>query len=304
MPAPNPPRAVGAGIRPWMAAVDRASPAAVRILAALLVVFVGLLDWHTGPRLSFSIFYLAPVALAAWRLGGREGYAWAIIAALTWLGVEAAETTLPGWILLWNTGVRLGVFLIVAAALAELHRLFHSERALAGTDFTTGVLNARAFHELVELERSRMLRYNRPFTLAYMDLDQFKAINDRFGHSQGDTVLRLVASTIRENLRSMDSVARLGGDEFGVLLPETGPGAAETALKKIQQRLTAVLADRGLDLTASIGAVICIGPPSSVDDLIHRADGLMYQVKQAGRNDFRCVVLDESFGIEAILQRS
>jgi diguanylate cyclase (GGDEF)-like protein len=305
MEAPGGAPTAGADTRRWVGALDDASDSAVFVLAGLLLVFMGILDWHTGPHLSFSIFYLLPVSAVAWRIGAPAGYVWALAAALIWLGIESLERPdLSRGLLTWNAGVRLGFFAIVAGSLAGIRRLLESERALAGTDFTTGVLNGRAFHDLIELERTRMLRYHRPFTLAYMDLDQFKAVNDQLGHSEGDAVLRLVASTVRENIRSMDSVARLGGDEFGILLPETGPGAAETALQKIQRRIRDALAEHGIELTASIGAVICVGPPGSVDDLIRRADELMYEVKKSGRNDFRCAVVDDSYGIEAILHRS
>ena len=281
------------------------TPALVHLVAAALAAAIGALDLITGVELSFSIFYLLPVSVAAWRLGGRAGVAWAAIAALIWLGVDlysGSHPTLP--IEYWNATVRFGFFLIVASALSRIRSMWQTERVLAGTDHLTGGLNSRAFHELVELERSRTLRYNRPFTLAYLDVDGFKAVNDTLGHSRGDDALQLIASTIRDNIRSMDSVARLGGDEFGLLFPETGRGAADVALRKIQLRLGEALTDQGLDLTFSIGAVICVGPPESVDRLIQRADALMYSVKSGGRNGLKTEVLDENFGIEAILRRS
>jgi diguanylate cyclase (GGDEF)-like protein len=285
--------------------VDRWSPKRAYLVATLLTLMVGALDWGTGPLLSFSIFYLLPVSLVAWRLGTRIGIVWSVLAALVWASVERAEVPdLPAAFLFWNASVRLGFFVIAAASLAALRRLWETERALAGTDYVTGVLNGRAFHDLVDLERTRLLRYSRPFTLAYIDVDHFKPVNDRLGHSQGDAALRLIATTIRVNLRNMDAVARLGGDEFGVLLPETGPGAAETALTKIRHCLASAMAERDLDLTFSMGAVICVAAPASVDALIHRADELMYQVKESGRDALRCTVLDEDNEVGAILQRS
>ncbi|HUE77676.1 MAG TPA: GGDEF domain-containing protein [Longimicrobiales bacterium] len=276
------------------------------LAAALLLTAVAVLDRATGAHLAFSLFYLAPVSLAAWRLGLLAGFSWAMAAAAISLGVDLSEGYDPGGlgVVYWNAVVRLGVLVIVAAALARIQRMREAERLLAGTDSLTGVRNGRAFHDLVELERTRTLRYNRPFTLAYMDVDGFKRVNDERGHSRGDEVLQLIARTIRDNIRSMDSVARLGGDEFGFLFPETGTGAAEVALRKIQTRLTEAAAAEQIDLSFSIGAVICVGPPESVDQLIQRADALMYSAKQRGRNGIRTTVLDDQFGIEAILQRS
>lgn len=291
---------------PWLLAkIDRWPAVLVHVVAAVLTAAVGALDVATGTELSFSIFYLAPVSLVAWRLGGRAGSAWAGVAAVVWLAVDVSPGGLPGRAVdYWNAGVRLGFFLVVTATLARIRSRWQSERTLAGMDHLTGVLNGRAFREIIDMERSRALRYNRPFTLAYMDVDDFKRINDERGHSAGDDALQLVAATIKENIRSMDSVARLGGDEFGLLLPETGTESAEVALRKIQGRLTEAAAEAGLNLTFSIGALVCVGPPDSVDQLIRKADALMYAVKRGGRNGLRMEVLDDNFGIEAILRRS
>lgn len=293
------------GRRGWLTLTDGWPVAAVHAAAAVLTALVGALDWLTGDELSFSIFYLVPVSLAAWRLGRRPGLAWTVVATVTWLAMDAASGAVysaPA-IPYWNAAVRFGFFAIVTLTTAALRRMWQVERTLAGTDYLTGARNSRAFHDLVELERSRTARYNRPFTLAYMDVDGFKAVNDSLGHAAGDEALRLIAATMAENVRSMDAIARLGGDEFGLLFPETGEEAAEFAVRKIQGRLTEVMAGRKLDLTFSFGAVICVGAPASVDKLLQRADMLMYEAKKAGRNGYRAEVLDDNFGLEAILQR-
>jgi len=150
---------------------------------------------------------------------------------------------------------------------------------------------------------SRALRYERPFTLAYLDVDDFKAVNDAGGHNEGDRLLRRIAHTIRTNIRSMDAIARLGGDEFAILLPETGPAAAGVALRKIQHRLLEMTRSEAQPVGFSIGAIVCVGPPESADRLIGFADHLMYEVKRGGKNGLRIEVLDENFSIEAILQR-
>ena len=285
-------------------------PILVRLAAIVLLAAVAAVHSASGAPDFLSVLYVLPVALVAWRLGTRSGIVWSVSAALVFLAVRvgwigpAATAGGPSAGSYLEAGAVLAFLAIIAAAIGRLRQLREEEWRLAGTDHLTGVLNGRAFHDLVELERSRTLRYNRPFTLAYMDVDGFKAVNDRLGHSAGDEALRVIADTIRDNIRSMDTVARLGGDEFGLLLPETGPGAAEVALRKIQLRLAEVTLQYGSGLSFSIGAIVCVGAPESVDALIQRADALMYDVKQAGRNGLRTVVLDESFGIEAILQRS
>lgn len=287
----------------WVQALDHWPDAAVAVLAAGALVGVIALDWYTGGY-AVNVLYLIPVALAAWRLGPISGAFWAVAGAVSWVVVAVAvrDHAIPS--AGWNGTIRLATFLVVAAVLAAFRRDREAVRTLAGTDHLTGVHDPQAFRELVELELSRALRYNRPFTLAYLDVDGFRTVNAEFGHTAGDQALRLVATTIRENIRSMDSVSRLGGDEFGLLFPETGQGSAEIALKKIQSRLVATTGERSLALTFTVGGLICVGAPESVDELIHRAEALMYEAKESGGGGMKTAVLDENFGIEAILQRS
>lgn len=286
--------------RRWLAMLNAWSPVTVVLTAAGTLVVVALLDWYTTP-LDLAPFYLVPIGLTAWRLGAAHGLLWALVATITWSMVEGFG---PGPLGGWNAVIRLGLFSFVAATLAILRRERETARTLAGTDYLTGVQNARSFAEVVELERTRSLRYNRPFTLAYLDVDGLRVVNREWGHAAGDQALRRVAAAIRENIRRMDSVSRLGGDEFALLLPETDRGAAEVALRKIQSRLVAAGGERSLALTATIGAIICVGAPESASGLLQRAEAVMYAAKEDGGAGLRTEVLDENFGIEAILQRS
>jgi diguanylate cyclase (GGDEF)-like protein len=286
--------------------LNRMSAPAVVTFSVLLVALVGSLDYATGAELSLSAFYLVPVGIVAWSAGRTSGLAFAVMSAVVWLTADLSTGHAygRGWIPYWNSGVRFLVFAALAVTVSGLRRLWLSEHALARTDHLTGAQNGRAFYDLVELEMSRALRYERPFTLAYLDVDDFKAVNDAGGHNEGDRLLRRIATTIRSNIRSMDAIARLGGDEFAILLPETGPGAAAVALKKIQHRLLEMTRSEAQPVGFSIGAVVCVGPPESADRLIGIADRLMYEVKRGGKNGLRIEVLDENFSIEAILQRS
>jgi diguanylate cyclase (GGDEF)-like protein len=217
--------------------------------------------------------------------------------------VEATTGAAAG-VVAWNASASLALLAAVAIGVGALRTSADFVRTVSGTDHLTGILDSLSFRELVELERSRALRYNRPFTLAYLDVDRLRRVNELRGHLTGDRTLQLIASILRQNIRSMDSVARLGGDEFGLLMPETGKGAAEVALAKVRSCLAEAMRTRELPLTFSVGAVICVGAPESVDRLIQRADGLMYRVKDGGGDGMAAEVLDDPFGIEAILQRS
>ena len=167
--------------------------------------------------------------------------------------------------------------------------------ALAKTDPLTGVLNRRHFRELAGVEMKRAARYHRFFTVVFLDLDGFKAVNDESGHEAGDQVLRTVARSIRANLRATDFVSRLGGDEFVILLSETGPEAAACYLEKIQRQLRDAMRGGDWKVTFSIGAVTYLSPPVSVDELIGRADALMYAVKRSGKDGIKHEILQSDF---------
>ena len=136
----------------------------------------------------------------------------------------------------------------------------------------------------VQKEIGRLQRYKRQFTVAYVDLDNFKTVNDQFGHSKGDELLRIVANTARNQLRDTDVVARLGGDEFALLLPETGQEDARVVIAKIQRSFLSEMRNNGWPVTLSIGVLTCIEMPGTADELIKMADKLMYSVKNNGKN--------------------
>jgi diguanylate cyclase (GGDEF)-like protein len=137
------------------------------------------------------------------------------------------------------------------------------------------------------MEINRARRYDHPFTVVCIDLDNFKTVNDCFGHSTGDILLRLVARTIQENIRATDTVARLGGDEFAILMPETGRDVAEVILQKVRKINLEIMRNHGWPVTLSIGVVTFTSPPSTVDETLRISDQLMYSAKNNGKNSIR-----------------
>lgn len=265
----------------------------VLTIAYVLACLLGVLDYLTGPELGFSVFYLLPVAVAAWFVGRRAGVAVSVASSVL-LTLDDVATLVPyshPVYLYWNAVTRLAVFVVATLALSALRRATDNEARLARTDALTGAPNARAFGEMAERERERARRYAQPFTLAILDIDDFKTVNDRFGHAGGDALLRSVADTVRGTLRSVDVVARLGGDEFAILLPGTGHDPGAVVLRKVHKALLDVAARNGWPVTFSIGAVTCTSPARTVGELVSVADGHMYAVKHAGKNGIRQVVL-------------
>jgi diguanylate cyclase (GGDEF)-like protein len=123
-----------------------------------------------------------------------------------------------------------------------------------------------------------------PFSLAYLDLDDFKSVNDRFGHEAGDAVLRMVAATIQDRIRSTDLLARLGGDEFAVLLVGAGEAQTRVVLDDVRRQLCECLGRVRGNVTVSIGTVSLRSDFGSVDEIMAEVDRLMYGAKESGKS--------------------
>jgi len=252
------------------------------VSGAMLCLLIGAADLLVGRTIGISLFYLIPVALTAWYAGRRAGIFIACVSAAIMLAAETASgvSYAGAYVPLWNAVVRLIFFITVAYLLSAFKR----EKSSARHDYLTGLGNRRHFLELADAEIKRSARYGHAFTLAYIDVDDFKAINDRFGHAEGDALLKTIALDIQANIRETDIAARLGGDEFAVLLPESDPVSAARYFDKLFTSLSqaASLIDR--PATFSIGVVTFISPPSSIDEMIKTVDRIMYEAKNSGKN--------------------
>lgn len=158
---------------------------------------------------------------------------------------------------------------------------------LVKEDVLTGLLNRRTVLEAAELEWVRWQRSRKPFSVLLIDIDDFKKINDKYGHLTGDRALRLVGDSLKGTLRGLDLVGRYGGEEFIVILPETSiEGAAVVGEKMLDgiRQLKLSVNNQPITLTASIGVVAALEKDKDIDALIHRADSAMYLAKRGGKN--------------------
>lgn len=252
------------------------------MLTLSLLFLLAVVDYLSGFEISLSVFYVLPVGLAAWTLGRRPGVIVSILSglALTESDLLASDRALRHWIPIWNTSMRIVFFIIIAVLIAEIRVLLDDERTLARTDSLTGLLNRRAFFTAADTA----LRRRPVFSTLYIDLDGFKDVNDRLGHRTGDMVLQSVASTIAFNTRASDLPTRIGGDEFAVLLPNTDEAGATVIAEKLRSELLNEMRTHAWPVTFSIGVLFCDDHESTLEDVLDRADRVMYLAKNAGKD--------------------
>jgi diguanylate cyclase (GGDEF)-like protein len=133
-------------------------------------------------------------------------------------------------------------------------------------------------------ELGRAERSGKPLSVAYIDVDDFKTVNDRLGHQAGDALLVSVALTLQESVRTFDCIARLGGDEFIVLMPEIDQEGARVVVERIRRMLDEIFREGHWSSTLSVGLVTFVSVPASIDEIIKAADDLMYSAKKGGKN--------------------
>jgi diguanylate cyclase (GGDEF)-like protein len=267
--------------------LDKMSFAAICVLTVLITLIVGVVDFMIGHEISSALFYVLPIAIASWYGGRKPGILVSVLAAATWLitDIGAGQQYSHPAILPWNTFMRLAIFLLIALLLAAFRGLLHAEALAAKTDHLTGALNRLGFQERFAEEYARSARFSRAFSLAYLDIDNFKHVNDTLGHAAGDQALMAVAHTLKANLRMTDVVARLGGDEFAVLFPETGGAAVREAFAHVHQRLLQAMQERDWPLSFSVGVVAFESVPENLDQALAATDELMYSIKRSTKNN-------------------
>ncbi|MEX2572462.1 MAG: GGDEF domain-containing protein [Gemmatimonadota bacterium] len=153
-------------------------------------------------------------------------------------------------------------------------------------DFVTGCYNRRAFDEHLSVELVRARRYERPLTLLLLDLDDFKEVNDTYGHPAGDYALQRVGDVLRDAFRTTDRVCRYGGDEFAVVFPETPKGDVLRLAERLRKQIGSIFPDalNPVRITASIGVAGYPLDAASPEDLVRAADRALYGAKSGGRD--------------------
>jgi diguanylate cyclase (GGDEF)-like protein len=252
--------------------------------SALLTLLIYFANDLTPPQIRLALLYLVPVLVATWYEGMWWGIAFTLVAMGLRLAVEVEQQV--GMTVALSLVNQLSFAAVAGIAMVTFRHLRRTQEQLAllaTHDPLTSLVNGRAFSARLTQELERNRRYPRPLALLYLDLDDFKVINDSHGHQTGDAVLRLVADAMRSSVRQADVVGRLGGDEFAVLMPETDATLADAAAKRLAASLKTVFKGTPT-VTASIGVVSCSVAEANTDELLRKADQAMYDAKKAGKD--------------------
>ncbi|MBN1526221.1 MAG: GGDEF domain-containing protein [Candidatus Omnitrophica bacterium] len=260
---------------------------AVALLALAFISGVATADFATKYETAVSLLYLVAIVGAAWFSWRYAAFLIALLSGISDVVITYIINNASTAINILNAGIQSVFFLVFVFVLLALKDSQERLKKMARTDPLTDVVNSKYFLDIGNTEIQRSLRYKHPLSVAYMDVDNFKAVNDTLGHSAGNALLREISEKIRNAIRKTDTVARLGGDEFAVLFPETDRDSVRAAVGRIQKSLADTKAPEVGPITFSIGVVTDDGKSCAFDEMIKAADSLMYAAKHGGKNTIR-----------------
>lgn len=258
------------------------------LVASIFCLVIGGFDIFLGNEVPISGLCLPFVVAVCWVASLQTAIMLSLFCAVAWIVDDTffIHSNSPGLTLseIWLSAVHASFFLVIVSAVWRLRTAYERERLFARIDLLTGLLNTTAFNDAAEREAAHCRRIGSPLTVAFIDCDNFKHINDTLGHRTGDHLLKVIAVTLCQGVRDMDAVARLGGDEFALLLPEASKDQAEIVIERVRTRLNAAMAAENWPVTFSIGVAVYHNPAIDADALLHGADQLMYDVKHNAKD--------------------
>ena len=259
------------------------------LLALFILALVSAIDHQVTYEIGLSIFYLIPISFAVVKLGFAAGLITSILSSLSWFlndhstGHAYSSPLMP----YWNTLMRFGYFVLHSYFLSRYKQLLTRSQQQAYTDSLTNAKNSRYLIEQIRRDHDYAAAHNKPLTLAYIDLDNFKAVNDTRGHAEGDLVLQTLAKCTVAFLGKRDTFGRMGGDEFVVILPGYTFSEANALLLKLRAAVHAEFTAHDWPVSLSVGAITYTELGRLADRLLQDVDGLMYAVKKSGKDALR-----------------
>ena len=254
-------------------------------LGVILLLLIVAIDYSTGFVLRLTIMYLVALLVLTWVMGRLFGVLLSITACTSWAYLDALSGRYADNppMLYWDWGAVMFGFIVMVIGLTELRNALDDAQFESRKDALTGLVNKGGFYQVIGAEIEVCRRYKRTLSIAYIDCDNFKIVNDKYGHHVGDELLQVISNTMLRKLRSSDLPGRLGGDEFAVMLPETNAEACRMVIEMLQQRLLHEMSEHNWPVTFSIGIATFLSMPSSIEEMIQQADKLMYAVKNTSK---------------------
>ncbi|MDC0663584.1 GGDEF domain-containing protein [Marinobacter sp. SS21] len=267
--------------------LENRNPGMIWKLALSIMVLIVFFQIMLGRNFDMAPIYIFPIVLSCWYGTKKSGVALSILSVLVIVVLELYVSGLSvfSFAILAHGAPYLIAYPLFAMLLVNFRNVHQFEALAADTDSLTGVHSSRSFYSELANELIRAKRYSHEFSLAYIDVDNFKNVNDSFGHAVGDQLLREVAKCLVSSLRSTDIVARLGGDEYACLLPETEQHAAKAAFSKAIKCLDNKMKMHGWLVSFSVGVATFENFPEEIDEVMDFADQLMYSVKNENKNN-------------------
>jgi diguanylate cyclase (GGDEF)-like protein len=252
-------------------------------IAAMMVLFVA--DVVTAETIRLHVLYVFPLAAVALHCESSRALYTALVLsfvfqAATWLSEGA---TILSASFITDICVALAASLLTLFLARTVRDNYLEIQAAGTTDPLTGLANRRKLEFVLNFEIARQRRYGSVFSLAALDLDGFKALNDAQGHRSGDEALKLLADILRQSTRSSDVLARTGGDEFAILMPNTQKVDSESLCQQLAGTISKRMADAHFPVSASIGCQTFEQAPAGAAAALHLADQAMYEAKNGGK---------------------
>lgn len=261
------------------------SPSTI-IIMSLMVVTVTAFDKFTGYDIKATPIYILVALYIMWK--GTSVVHFGLVAIMTalWTVIElhdAPNEHIDNNIAMINMIMNILTVVVVSISMLAFHRA--AKMALsANTDPLTEIFSRRYIYDIMPVIIGELKRHNRSMAIMFIDCDNFKKVNDEYGHAAGDAVLRVVASTIMENIRIGDIPVRLGGDEFIVIFREISGSKLSQVVQRCIEALNKQMTSREWPITFSVGVVEFDNPPDNIDDAINYGDQLMYRAKRDGKD--------------------
>ncbi len=255
-------------------------------VVAVLCLTVGWIDYATGTEVRVLPLYFIATSFGAWRLGRTGAVISAALALLTWVAAQLFDPATQWTMAIWLTNIftQGAALLFVGMLVATLALQLRVADAANRKDPLTGLRNRHGLVSDTAIAIALCRRNERAIALAFVDLDNFKQVNDRLGHKAGDLLLQVCAGVIQQGCRSTDIAARLGGDEFVIVMPELQLAEAHVVMDRLRQRFKEQPEVAISQVSMTIGVISDRRAALTIESLLATADSLMYEAKRAGKD--------------------